>query len=191
MDRKLHDVRSGFTLLEVLVAVMIAATVLLAADVVFEQLADSRSVISRSAIEIDRERNASSTLSSWVAQADVSPRSPGAQPRSFGGDETSATFTSWCLAPGGWERECEVTLHVAKDTGDTSDTSPATIIAIASTGDSVQLTMHGTGIAIRYLLDAQGGGHWLRSWGTGPTTPLAIGVVSGADTLVLRIGARG
>lgn len=185
MDRKQRSIRGGFTLLEVLVAVMIAAIVLLAADIVFEQLADSRSVIARSAIKVDRERNAAFTMVRWVAQVDVSPRSgPGAQPRSFGGNDTSATFVSWCFAPGGWERECEVTLHVADDTN-------AAIVANASTGESVQLTMHHKDAALRYLLDARGGGHWLQSWGEGPTTPLAIGIVSGADTLVLRIGARG
>lgn len=186
MDRKQRSVRSGFTLLEVLVAVMIAATVLLAADIVFEQLADSRSVIDRSTSKVDRERNAASTVARWVAQVDVSPRSgPGARPRSFGGNDTSATFVSWCLAPGGWERECDVTLHVARDT------NAVAIVAIASTGDSAELPMHGSEVALRYLLDARDGGHWLRSWGAGPTTPLAIGIVSGADTLVLRIGARG
>lgn len=186
LDHKQSSLRSGFTLLEVLVAVMIAATVLLAADIVFEQLADSRSVIARSATKVDRERNAASTVVRWVSQVDISPRSgPGVQPRSFGGNETSATFVSWCLAPGGWERECEVTLRVARDT------NASAIVASASTGESVRLPIHGTDATLRYLLDARGGGHWLRSWGAGPTTPLAIGIVSGADTLVLRIGARG
>jgi len=43
----------------------------------------------------------------------------------------------------------------------------------------------------RYLYDVQGGGQWLRGWGTGITIPLAVGVIFGHDTTVLRIGSRG
>ena len=36
-----------------------------------------------------------------------------------------------------------------------------------------------------------GGGQWFRVWGYGTTAPLAVGVITDADTLIVRIGERG
>lgn len=45
--------------------------------------------------------------------------------------------------------------------------------------------------ALRYLVDPAHGGAWLPSWMQPVTTPLALGVILDADTLILRIGERG
>ena len=178
--------RTGFTLLEVLVAVMIAATLLLSADLVFEQLADSRQAMARATVERDRAENSAETIRRWVRQVDVSPHpGPGSAPHAFAGDATEASFTSSCLAAGGWERECDVSLRI------TTGSESAALVAVSSTGDSARLTVHGRTLAIRYLMDAANGGRWLSSWPSGPTVPIAIGIVSRADTIAYRIGARG
>jgi hypothetical protein len=44
---------------------------------------------------------------------------------------------------------------------------------------------------LRYLKDASTRGTWFRSWGTGISAPIAIGVIVDRDTLILRIGERG
>jgi prepilin-type N-terminal cleavage/methylation domain-containing protein len=179
-------VRTGFTLLEVLVAVMIAAALLLSADVVFEQMADSRSSTARAAMDRDRMQNATAAMRSWVRQIDVSPgHGPTSSPRSFVGDGIESKFTSWCVAPGGWERECDVSLRAV------ADSNRIGVVALSSTGDSATLLVRDSTVALRYLIDAADGGRWVNSWPQGPTVPLAIGIVSRSDTIVFRVGARG
>lgn len=178
--------RTGFTLLEVLVAVMISATLLLSADVVFEQLADSRATAARATVERDRAQNALAMIRRWVRQANVSSRSgSGLAPHGFTGDSTTARFSSSCIAPGGWERECDVTLHVV------SDSDGAALVAVSSTGDSARLGRRDHSLMLRYLIDATDNGRWVGRWPAGPTVPIAIGIVSGADTVLCRVGARG
>lgn len=181
--------RSGFTLLEVLVAVMISATLLMSADVVFDQLADSRVAATRAANKRNHAENDMALIRRWVRQIDVSPRSgPGLTPHTFAGDRTTARFTSSCIAPGGWERECDVSFHV---TPGAAGAAGAALVAVSSTGDSARIGMRDKSLALRYLIDAAGDGHWVNSWPSGPTVPLAIGIMSRTDTVLCRIGARG
>ena len=177
---------SGFTLLEVLVAVMIAATLLLSADAVFEQLASSRDGTARSTGVRDEQQNAEALIRGWVRQIDVSPGGgPSSSPHVFVGDAGESKFTSWCVTAGGWERECDVSLRT------TADSSGVGVVAVSSAGDSARIQMRDSTIALRYLIDANAGGHWVGSWPSGPTVPIAIGIVSPSDTIVYRGGARG
>lgn len=178
--------RPGFTLLEVLIAVTIAAMLLLSADVVFEQLADSRVSAARGAAERDDTQNSMELVRRWVRQVDVSPRvGVGNIPHVFAGDSIEAHFVSSCIAPGGWERECEVALRIVSDSGGSA------LTAISSMGDSASLRGRGRELSLQYLIEASGPRKWVRSWPAGPTTPIAIGIMSPSDTTVFRIGARG
>ncbi len=177
--------RTGFTLLEVLVAVIIAATLLLSADAVFEQLASSRDGTARSTGVRDEKQNADALIRGWVRQIDISPVGGSSQPHVFVGDAGETRFTSWCVAAGGWERECSVSLRT------TADSSGVGVVAVSATGDSARIQMRDSTIALRYLIDAKDGGHWVDRWPSGPTVPIAIGIVSPSDTIVYRVGARG
>ena len=179
-------VRGGFTLLEVMVAAVLAATVLLGARVVYETLAAATHDIAR-VERIDTEvRTGEAALARMVAQVDVSP-GPATDPqRTFGGDESHASFVSWCARPGGWEASCAVTLRATSDTA----RGGGAVTAESSVGERGRVTTAHPPV-LRYLLDARAGGTWLRNWPTGPTAPIAIGVVAGRDTLVLRVGGRG
>lgn len=177
--------RSGFTLLEVLVAVMVAATLLLSADFVFTQLADSSHGTTVSSIMRDSTRNSMEAVREWVRQIDVSPQRDAASMRhAFSGDSIHAQFTSACISPGGWEVECSIALGVE------TDSAGATLTAISSAHDTVRLRRDHA-MQLRYLAGAAGSGSWESSWPAGPTLPLAIGMVTPMDTVIYRIGARG
>lgn len=178
--------RPGFTLIEILVAMTVAAVVLLGADLVYEQLAASGHALASAARVDDAARGGEMLLRQLIREVDVSPSDSGTSLRTFGGDAREARFTSWCTRPGGWKAECQVDLRVGSDT-----TAGGSIVAVTSTGDTAQIRLPSATTVLRYLLDASNGGHWLVSWGHGPTVPQAIGVVSGNDTTVLRIGSRG
>ncbi|MGH7647953.1 MAG: prepilin-type N-terminal cleavage/methylation domain-containing protein [Gemmatimonadaceae bacterium] len=177
--------RSAFTLIEVLVALMVGAIVLLGAHRVLAILTDEAHALKRRAADTDRAANGERLLRDIVGQLEVG--SPGTVP--FSGSLDTVRFSSWCESPAGWLERCAVTL------------------SFAPRGDRVQLraqlgaqppldVLDGlTSGSFRYLESAAAGGQWFQRWGTGITAPLGIGIVAArgdtVDTLLVRIGPRG
>jgi prepilin-type N-terminal cleavage/methylation domain-containing protein len=173
--------RRGFTLIEVLVALAIAGTIIVTARALLEQLADDAEKLVVHAAESDSRANAEQTLRELALRLEVGTEDA----RRFAGDERATRFTSWCEVPRGWQERCRVTLAL-----DLDGREPV-LAAALSTGEVLVLRRGFTTGSLRYLGDAARGGTWFRSWGESITAPLAIGVVLDADTLILRIGERG
>lgn len=177
----MHVRRSGFTLIEVLVALAIGGGVLLTGRMLLEQLADDGERLIAHAKESDSQANAERSLRELLLRLEVGTDSE----RRFAGDERAARFTSWCDVPRGWQERCTVTLAL-----NAAGREPV-LAASLSTGDLLVFRRGFSHGALRYLGDAARGGTWFRSWGESITAPLAIGVILDADTLILRIGERG
>ena len=97
----------------------------------------------------------------------------------FWGTERTLRFVSWCADEAAQRQRCNVRLAID------------TVLTAVTSIDSFVVLMHATdGGYFRSLGDARHGGHWYRSWGPGITVALALGVIAGADTNVLRIGDR-
>jgi prepilin-type N-terminal cleavage/methylation domain-containing protein len=116
--------RSGFTLIEVMVALAVAAVVVLGARLALEQLADDAGRIIDGAVLADRDANAERLLRSLFRRLEVGTGSAG----TFGGDERSMSFTTWCDVPGGWQERCEATLAI-----DTIGDEPALLARLSTT----------------------------------------------------------
>jgi prepilin-type N-terminal cleavage/methylation domain-containing protein len=172
--------RRGFTLLEVLVALVIGAAVLLGARAVLEQLGDTADRVTAAAIFADREANTERGVRQLFHRAIVGDGTP------FTGSPTRARFTSWCDVPAGWHERCTVAVDLA------STESPPAVIAMlrTSAGDTFRLHDGGRRAALRYLDDPADGGQWLPGWPPLAGAPLALGIVTDHDTLLFRIGAR-
>lgn len=177
--------RSGFTLIEVLVALMVGAIVLLGAHQVLSILTDRSHALVGRAAQTDRKANGERMLRDLVGQLELG--SPGTIP--FSGSPDTVRFSSWCEAPSGWLERCAVTLSFAAD-GDHE-----ALRAQLGTSPPLDLVRDLHRGAFRYLESAAGGGQWFQKWGTGITAPLGIGVVlvrdDAVDTMLLRIGPRG
>lgn len=173
--------RVGFTLIEILVAMTIAATVVATARLLLERLGDEATRLSAYAGASDAEANAERTLRELVGRLEVGTD----YGRRFAGDEQATRFTSWCDVPAGWQERCTVTLAI-----DARGRTPV-LAASLSTGELLVFRQGFSSGRLRYLGDAARGGTWFRSWGESITAPLAIGVVIDGDTLILRIGERG
>lgn len=173
--------RGGFTLVEVLVALAIAGTLVVTARMLLEQLAEDAERLVAHAATNDAEANADRTLRELVSSLEVGTDDA----RRFAGEERAAQFTSWCEVPRGWQERCTVTLAI-----DTQGPEPV-LVASLSTGELLVVRRDFSNAALRYLGDAARGGTWFRSWGESITSPLAIGIVVDADTVILRIGERG
>lgn len=177
--------RSGFTLIEVLVALMVGAIVLLGAHQVLAILTDEAHSLARRAAQTDRDANGERLLRNLVGQLELG--SPGTIP--FSGSPDTVRFSSWCQAPSGWLERCAVTLSFSAD-GDHE-----TLRGQLGARPPLDLVRGFRSGAFRYLESAAAGGQWFQQWGTGITAPLGIGIVlvrdDAVDTMILRIGPRG
>jgi prepilin-type N-terminal cleavage/methylation domain-containing protein len=172
--------RGGFTLIEVIVAIAIGVFVVVAARLLLENLGAVTDRIVFSTGEADRDANGERLLRSLVGQIEV-----GIQRETFGGDERSAEFTSWCRVPRGWIERCRITLAI-----DSAESAPV-LAATLPNGDRVVVRRARFALRLRYLVDAREGGTWFAKWGDGLLAPRAIGVLADSDTVIVRIGERG
>lgn len=173
--------RSGFTLIEVMVALVVSGIVLLGARAMLEVTADSASGISAAAAAVDRDANAERVLRALVERIEIGT----VDGTSFGGDSATARFASWCDVPAGWLERCAVTLTIERDS------TGGALVARTSVGDEYRLRSGFRQGTLRYLDSPNAGGVWIHSWGAGITAPMAVGIILDHDTLIVRIGERG
>ena len=173
--------RDGFTLIEVLVALMIGGLALASAHQILSALSASAGVTEVNGIAADRRVNGEDMLYRLTGRLDVA--TPGATP--FFGADRVAEFSSWCEVPRGWLEACTVVLAV-----DTVRGQPAVTARLDDSTRLVLIQGFARG-AFRYLESADNGGTWQRVWGRGSSAPLAIGVILDGDTLIVPIGTRG
>lgn len=173
-----HD---GFTLIEVIVALVISAIVLLGARAMLGEVGDDALRIAAQTRHVDTEANAERALRALVRGLELS----GNDSAQFSGDEQKTQFSSWCDVPGGWQERCSVELVVERRRdGDA-------LVIQTSTRPPILVREGMRAASLRYLSTVSGGGEWIRVWGTGITAPLAIGIILDADTLIVPIGERG
>jgi prepilin-type N-terminal cleavage/methylation domain-containing protein len=174
--------RAGFTLLEVLVALLVGAIVLMACRALLVQLADGADATTRAARAEDLMANTEREIRALFGQVEVGD----APDRLFNGDARGLRFSSWCPMPAGWLERCRASVSLSQHGRDSVN-----LVAYLSTGDTL-LVPAGTGAgAFIYLSDSHQERRWFRSWERGSTAPWAVGVVVGGDTTILRIGERG
>lgn len=175
--------RGGLTLIEVLIALAISAMIVVAARFMVEGLSDGARRLRTASLELDREANGIG-----VARALAGRLETGSPGRTFHGDPTQSAFSSYCEVPEGWLESCRVTLTVQR-LGDS--TALRALLESSRRTETIELARRAGPLTLRYLLSAEAGGQWILIWEGGLTAPLAIGVVSPTDTLLLRIGVRG
>lgn len=173
--------RAGFTLVELMVALVVSAVVVLGARTLLEQLGQSATRIVAASARAAADANGERLLRDLAGRLEVGT----SEATRFSGEPTVASFGSWCDTPSGWEERCAVSLVVRSEAGG------ARLVASVAAGDSLVLLRRAAPIELRYLDDPRAGGRWFTSWGAGITAPLALAVISGADTMIVRIGDRG
>jgi prepilin-type N-terminal cleavage/methylation domain-containing protein len=172
--------RGGFTLIEVLVALVVGAIVLAGARALLDGLADHAAATVRASRAADGGANAELTVRSVVGNLALAPDTL----PSFAGSAREATFASWCPSARGGLEPCDAHL-VVRDRAGMQD-----VVLTLSSGWEVVLLRDARDTRLRYLAEASSGGLWQSQWSAGMTTPVAIGVVADGDTLLLRIGER-
>ena len=171
---------SGFTLIDVLVALTLSAMVLLAAHRIFTGIVDGVHRTDEARLSLDRAMNASRWLTSAVGSLEV-----GDQTGPFVGRPNEVAFGTWQLTPEGWLTRQRVALGEAG----------GRFVATPAQGETLVLADRVSDVQLDYLLDPGENAVWVREWISPVSAPLAIRIrlarSVGVDTLLFVVGPRG
>lgn len=179
--------RRGFTLVELLVALVVGGFVMLGGRLVFDSVTDGGRRLAEASRRVDVDANGERLVRRSLASLEAGISGGG----SFGGDAAHASFTSWCDTPGGWQERCAVKLEITGNTHDPRNGGRRGRLLVLRSANAEPVPVW-SGFAegtLQYLVDASNGGSWVQRWEPGLSTPLAIGAIIDGDTLVFRIGA--
>ena len=175
--RRRSDV-AGFTLIEVMVALMIGGMAVAGAAALLAALGNRAEAIERAGIGVDQDANAERLLRGLVANLDLSSDSA----PSFVGDANGARFQAWCEMPAGWLGHCRVRLSLERR-GDLASLR----LQVDDPGPSViDLRRDLREARFRYLISVDDVLTWTdRSSHLVP--PLAVALIVERDTLLLGV----
>jgi prepilin-type N-terminal cleavage/methylation domain-containing protein len=172
--------RAGFTLIEMLVALLLTSMVALLSHQLLAGVVDATVTLRRAAAPPDGVVLGREWLLEGCRTLEVG--TPGAH--GFEGTAQSARFDARTLGPTGWVERRPVTLDIGRE-GITFRSSAVRATVVDSVG----------GAALDYLVDGAGDGGWVNGWSSPVSAPLAIRIrwirAGIADTLLCPIGARG
>jgi prepilin-type N-terminal cleavage/methylation domain-containing protein len=175
--------RLGFTLLEVLVAVVLTGTVALLAHQLFAAAVDGSRRLEQARKRLDREGNARAFLRDALLALEVGADGAG----SFEGEPRRLRFFARLPTAYGWDERRTVDLSLAggRWTAALGDES-GTRLVLADSVRSVELD---------YLLEPGAGAHWVIDWHSAVSAPLAVRVrltrAGACDTMVYLVKPRG
>ncbi len=179
----MRPARAGFTLVELLAALLLTGVVVLLTHQVFATVSGGTRALSQRRAALDRERNAQRWLAAAWSSLEVGGAAGG-----FTGAPESAAFTTWLQVPGGWFERRRVQLLVV-DGAWVADTG----------GGRLWLADSMRAVGYDYLLTPGAESRWVGSWVSPTSAPLAVRLrvqragCRGActDTLLFLIGPRG
>jgi prepilin-type N-terminal cleavage/methylation domain-containing protein len=173
--------QQGFTLIELMVALVITALVALLAGGTFSAAMSGARRIRNERVAADREANARRWLAGAFLSLEVGQ--PGSRP--FEGHPGHVSFTSWLPVPQGWMERADVALALAGGSlvGTYGDAEPVVL------ADSVR------SLSLDYLLEPGAESRWASEWVSPVSAPLAVRLriehASATDTILCLIKARG
>jgi prepilin-type N-terminal cleavage/methylation domain-containing protein len=170
--------RSGFTLIELLAALSISGLVILGGVLLVDQVTDASARIVRSGVFAARDANGFRVLRQLMLDARVTPDTLDR----FRGDERSAELTTMCRESRGWLAPCRAKLDVDWRT------DSSVVVAHLSTGEALELLRRPGAVELRYFDMLSVDSTWRGRWALSIAMPVAIAVVSAADTSVFSLG---
>lgn len=166
--------RSGFTLLELIVAVSIGAMVLTVGRAIFDASVDMQRRFTTAFADIEAERIGRTTLANAFATAQVAVDAP------LSGTASAVSFVSRCRDAYGGTVRCHVTVSA----------DPALVLREeVRVGEARTLVVARVPGRFEYVIDAAHGGTLIREWHS-TTLPLAVRwtpLAPTADTLTFPI----
>ena len=178
--------RSGFTLIEVLVALTLAALVVMLAHRIFVAVTDGSQHLCEARARLDRQANARRWLVEAVGSLAVGPTGG-----SFDGEPAQVTFGAWLPTSSGGFAPSRIVL--VADSG--------RLVARVGQTETLVLESGVRSASFDYLLEPGANERWVGEWISPVSAPLAVRVRisrdgpadswARSDTLLLLVGPRG
>ena len=185
--------KQGFTLIEVMVAMVLGALVVLLAHRLFTGVADGATRLTESRRSLDHEVNARRWLVAAFGSLDA-----GQSDGSFDGHADRVEFASWQLTPAGWFSRRRITVAH----------NGSRLLALLTPADTVVLSDSVSDLQLDYLLDVDSEGQsdstpgapgerarFVREWISAVSAPIAIRLRivrrAAVDTILVIVGPRG
>ena len=162
----------GFTLLEVLVALTVAAVVLLSAHWMAGAVADATERVAAEGGDADALANSERLLRRLAATAEPAAGAP------FRGNPRIMRWSTWCDTAAGWQERCTVKLAMVRRGAGT-----ALLLSLPQGRLMVVRGAFQRG-EFRYLAAAGGRGSWTGEWAAS-SPPHAVAAEMDSDTLIL------
>ncbi len=173
--------RRGFTLVELMVALILTALVALLAHRTFAVAVTGVRQLREARRQLDRASNAGRWLGAAFLSLELGQEGDGP----FEGTHEELRFTTWLPVPGGWLERRTVRLR----------RRGAEFVAAVDGATPVVLAQYVTDVSIDYLLEPGANTRWASAWSSPVSAPIAIRlrIRSGerADTALYLIKGRG
>lgn len=172
----------GFTLVEVLVALVIAAIVVTLAQKVFASATEGVATLLAARRALDRSANARRLLKVTFLSLEIGSVGGTA----FDGGPDRAAFSAWELTDGGWFELRRIELAV----------QDSQLVLRLRSNREIALEDSVVALSVDYLLRPGADARWARRWVSPGSAPLAVrlriaGLAGAVDTLLFLIGSRG
>lgn len=151
--------RSGFTLIEVLVATVVTAVVVTLSTAVVATVADTLGRVGDHAGEHHRTMNSVRWLQHVLPSVDLDAE----RGERFSGSASGATLTAWSWSAEGWLERRGVRLTAGPEglSVEIDGTPPVTLFP-------------GRRVELSYLVNGPDGREWMAEWESGVASPLAV-----------------
>ena len=177
MSRRTH--LGGFTLIEVMVALVIGGMAVAGAAALLTSLRDRGEAVARTAAQADGDANAERLLRRLLANLDLSADST--KP-SFAGDADGMRFQTWCDTPAGWLGRCIARLSLERH----DDLASLRLEIDDPDSTVIELRKDLRGARFRYLISIDDVPTWLDRFSR-LVVPGAVALIVGRDTLLLPV----
>ncbi|MEO8200998.1 MAG: prepilin-type N-terminal cleavage/methylation domain-containing protein [Gemmatimonadota bacterium] len=171
--------RRGFTLVELMIALMIGSVVVLLAHQIFSSAGDGIRQLASARQRLETEQLGNR----WLESAMLSLETGGAGGQ-FDGHPDRMTFSTWLMTPYGWIEREHVSLGV----------SHGKLVADEAQ-EQIKLYDGVRTVSFDYLLEPGLNSRWVNDWVSPVSAPLAVRIrlerSAGTDTLLFLIKGRG
>lgn len=174
--------RSGMTLIELLVALSIAALVLSGATLLWLRVATLEAAIVQRATT-SQAAAGGERLVRRLALAAQDLEDGGTR---FLGQPTAFSLDSRCPSKFGWMEPCRVVVALTQST---DSLSARVSVAMESRQLEFDLSL-GPAPSFHYLTSASTSAQWTQHWAPGLAAPIAVALVRSRDTLYFRLGMQ-
>lgn len=172
--------RHGFTLLEVMVALLVASVVVAMAQRAFQMLSSSVLALE----DHQREDSRRSESRRWLAEALGSVEAGIDSAPAFEGQPNELRCTTWLMGDRGWPERTPLELGLR-----------GSVLQVRTRNGTLDLASDVRAVELDYLFTTGLESRWVHQWVSPISVPLAIRVRvtrdAGIDTTLVLVGGRG